>query len=254
MTHKIYTVTVCMATYNGEKYIVNQLNSIINQSYSANHIIVSDDFSQDKTVDLVEILLENHKEKKIIKNKINLQHVKNFERALLNAKGDIIFLSDQDDIWKPEKIERVVGIFEKNPKVAMVHHNLTTVNENLDFIKENYVNLNKTGIQDPFVFLFSEFFKPRLFGCAMAFRKDILDILLPFPSCVYAHDHWISIVSALSGDIYFFDENLVYYRQHNNNLTPKNRRSLLPILKSRFLFGKMILIAIFRNNFILRLK
>lgn len=246
------SIDVCMATYNGELYLGRQIYSIINQTELVDRVIISDDASRDSTVAAIERIACSEIE--VIANKENLGHVGNFERAISRSSADIVFLSDQDDVWMANKVEVVMRIFEMNPEVVMVHHNLTTMNEGGDLLRESYVPLHPEGVQSSVDFILREFFKPRLFGCAMAFRRNILDVLLPFPSCVYAHDHWISVVSAFMGNIYFLDENLVLYRQHGNNLTPKIRRSLSSIIKSRFIFAQMIVYAFIRSRRLGRLK
>lgn len=239
------SIDVCMATYNGEKYLKRQIESIFSQTEPVGQIIVSDDASSDKTISVLKEIEQI--DITILFNKQNLGHVGNFERALTRSSAEIIFLSDQDDVWIPNKVERVMSIFKENPDVVMIHHNLTTVDETEKILQERYISL-PSGKQNSFGLICREFVKPRLFGCAMAFRRRVLDVLLPFPSCVYAHDHWIAVASACIGKIYFLNEDLVFYRQHVGNLTPKSRRSVSKILSNRFLFAQMIFHALTRSR------
>mgnify|MGYP001578113970 CR=1 FL=1 len=247
----IISIDVCVASYNGCKYIEAQFDSIFSQTVSVDRIIVSDDASTDETISLLKGMVRS--DMTIISNMENIRHVRNFERALLQSTSDFIFLSDQDDLWLPNKIERVMSVFYDNPDVSIVHHNISTVDVDGRLLQKSYLPL-EPGVQSPAGFVLQEFIRPRLFGCAMAIRRSVLDILLPFPSCVYAHDHWIALASACAGKVYFLDEDLILYRQHDNNLTPKFRRPFPVIISSRFSFIKMVIYAFLRGLSIRKVK
>ena len=239
------SVEVCMASYNGKDHIKQQLESIYAQTKVVDCVIISDDASCDETISMLKEMRRG--DTLIVSNELNLGHVGNFERALSNSACDIIFLSDQDDVWLPGKVEIVMDIFYRNPDIALVHHNLDKVDVNGELIEGRYLNISK-GLQLSSSFVLRELLKPRLFGCAMAFRRSVLDVLLPFPKCVYAHDHWVAVAAACVGKVYFLDESLVFHRQHVHNLTPKSRRSIQEILRSRFLFLEMIFHALIRSR------
>jgi len=108
-------LSVALCTYNGEKFIEQQINSILNQSISIDEIVICDDQSTDKTVEILKKLQSEHKAIVVIENEINLRSTKNFEKAISLCTGDFIFLSDQDDVWNAQKVEKTLAIFKENP-------------------------------------------------------------------------------------------------------------------------------------------
>lgn len=208
-------ISVCIATYNGEKYIKEQIESILFQTIQPNEIIISDDNSTDKTIEIVKkldsplIKIFNNKEKGIIKN---------FENALLNSTGDYIFLCDQDDIWKNNKIERVI---EKLRIYDLVVHNaeIKEMNTNSNIKRTLFeIYKSKSGIV-------RNFYKNSYVGCCMAFNRKILQKSIPFPEKIYMHDVWIGMISEISGKIYFEKEILMEYRRHSNNASETCEKS-----------------------------
>lgn len=239
-------ISVCMAVFNGEKFLEQQILSLVLQISKLDEVIIVDDASTDASFEIINN--SNLYNKKLFINEVNLGHVKTFEKALNTAVGDIVFLSDQDDVWLQDKITTVKKIFDLNPSVNLVHHELLYVDSELR-VSDRHLRLINYGLQNRFGFLLRQFYKPELFGCGIAIRKSLIEKLLPFPRCVYAHDHWLSIVAALYGDIYMSPLQLVKYRQHSNNLTPKKKNSVGKILKHRLLFASLILIALYRKIF-----
>lgn len=239
-------ISVCMAVFNGKKYLNQQIISLISQTNKIDELVIIDDSSSDDSLQIISSVKSI--DIKLSLNDTNLGHVKTFEKGLNAAIGDIIFLSDQDDVWMENKISAVKEIFDLNPSVNLVHHELLYVDENLSDLN-NPLRLINFGLQNRLKFLLMQLYKPELFGCGIAIRKSLIEKLLPFPSCVYAHDHWLSIIAALHGDVYMSPLQLVKYRQHNSNLTPKNKNKLSEILKLRIKFTKMIFIALYRKIF-----
>ena len=133
-------VSVVMATYNGEKYIEQQLESIRCQTQIPDEVIMCDDGSTDKTVEYIEKYIEKHKllNWKIIKNEKNLGHFDNFFKAILLAQGDTIYLSDQDDIWDLNKIKVIEKYYMQNPSAMMIQSNMRFIDENSDKIEISY--------------------------------------------------------------------------------------------------------------------
>lgn len=238
------TTETLIAFYNGHNFINEQLDSLKNQTLKNDYITLLDDCSPKNDVSF----LKDDTSIKMVANLINIGHVKTFEKLLILSKGDYLFLCDQDDVWNLNKIEYVTNFFNENPNVILFHHEL-------DYVDESLVSLNRNdrklpfGIQKKFKFLIKQFIKPDLFGCGIAFRKKLLPHLLPFPKYVYAHDHWLSIVAPLYGDVYLSSLKLVKYRQHSNNVTPKKKSNLYKIFKFRFKFFLLLLIAFFRKIF-----
>ena len=239
-------VSVCMATYNGGKFIHRQIVSILSSLAKDDELIICDDNSNDNTVNII----KNFKDVrlKLYSYKNNIGYVGNFERAISLASGEIVFLSDQDDLWHVDKYNIVLDCFIQHPRLVALSHSLfkfDQVNPNEDLL----INGNKDGVQKSLNFLSKQFISPDIFGCGLIFRKTLLEFALPFPSSVYSHDHWLSIIAALLGDFHYLQTPLVYYRQHENNLTPKGGLNISRIIRVRFLWIIMLFIATKRLYF-----
>lgn len=204
-------ISVCIATYNGEKYIEEQLRSILSQLSINDEIIISDDYSTDNTVDIIKKI--NDKRIKIYFNQENKGYVPNFENTLKKATGDIIFFSDQDDVWLPNKIKKCI---QKLRYCDLVVTDAKVVDDNLNIIEESLFKVvnTKTGF-------FNNLIKNRYYGCCMGFKKEILQKVLPFPKwySVCAHDRWIPIIGEMYYKVGLIKEPLLLYRRHNNNIS-----------------------------------
>lgn len=215
-------ISVAMCTYNGEEFLNEQIDSILNQSMQVNEIVVCDDGSTDKTIKILnEYLALNPDLFKIYINEVNLRSVKNFEKAINLCTGDIIFLSDQDDIWVKEKVESYMEYFIKNPRINVLASNGYCL-DHLSEVKEKY------AIWDVPAFLRAENINVNYYnlitqignlatGASMAFRKEILNEVLPFPIIKdFHHDEWIAIISSKKNSFELLDEKYFYYRIHKN--------------------------------------
>lgn len=204
-------ISVCMATYNGEKYIKQQIDSILCQLKPDDELIVSDDMSTDRTLDIV----RNYNDSRIKVHMHKKDHgfVKNFENALKYAKGDYIFLSDQDDLWMPNKVEISLQYLKNYDFVVS---DCITINENEEVISQSRIKDYKirTGFWRLMI-------KTRYLGCCMAFNKKVLNTILPFPSNSYLmeHDLWIAAVSEFYYKTILIKEPLIKYRRHGANVS-----------------------------------
>ena len=219
-------ISVCMATYNGEKYIKEQLSSILSQLSEKDEIIVSDDSSTDKTVEIIESFQD--KRIKILKNNKFRQPNLNFENALKYSKGDIIFLSDQDDVWVKNKVEIILNQLKKYDLIVsdafITDKKLNITNESLF----SEVNSNR-GILKNII-------KNTYYGCCMAFKREVLKKALPFPKTrEIGHDLWLGIIADKYFKVKFLKEKLIYFRRHENTLTTikKSKRRLIVKLLGR---------------------
>ncbi len=224
-------ISVCMATYNGAKYIKEQVDSILTQLDINDELIVSDDGSTDDTITILEsyndsrIKIFNHDRK--FPNFNNHQKVsKNFENAIMQASGDWIFLSDQDDIWAPNKVEVCSKYFDSHDLIV----------SDCCFIKDNEINLNSSILKgrDPIWSFTGK--TPNYHGCCMAFKSSRKDILLPFPKKLYAHDAWIGHITRFVGKAIILNkpgECLVYYRILSTSVSHKKKRSILYTINHR---------------------
>lgn len=200
-------VSICIATYNGSKYIKEQLDSIISQIDEIDEIIISDDSSTDDTLKIVESY--NSKQIKIYTDNIYHSPIYNFENALSKAKGDYIFLCDQDDIWLPNKIKIMKAELQK---YDLVVSDCRVVDSNLNVKEESIFKVlhSRPGF-------FKNLIKNTYTGCCMAFKKEVLEYILPFPASIAMHDIWIGLSVELHGTVHFIDQPLILYRRHGEN-------------------------------------
>lgn len=214
-------LSVCVTTYNGERYLKQQLQSIILQvCYYDSEIIISDDGSSDSTKDIIRDLNEE-KIKLIDGPKDGL--VKNFENALSLAKGDIIFLSDQDDIWLPNKVADCLKYLEHNDLVVT---DAIVVDEAENVIHESFFNSRSSskGVA-------KNIYKNSYLGCCLAFNRKILEASLPFPSKVAMHDWWIGLIANAIGNVCFIDRKHLLYRRHELNASSTSNKSTASLPK-----------------------
>lgn len=217
-------ISVCMATYNGEKFIKEQIDSILIQLGENDEIIVSDDGSSDCTIEIIKSYQDSRI--KIFNNSFkNL--ILNFEYALKQASGDYIFLSDQDDIWLPNKVGVYLGYLKQ---YDIIVSNCKVVNQDLEVINESFFQLNnsKEG-------LISNLIKNSYLGCCLSFRRELLEKALPFPKDIPMHDIWLGFVSELFYRPKFIEEPLMLYRRHGSNESPTGEESPFNLYR-KFLF------------------
>ncbi len=229
-------ISVCMATYNGEKYIKEQLDSILSQIGENDEVIISDDSSTDNTVEIIKAFSDNRI--KIFENQKFKSPIFNFENALNNATGDIIVLSDQDDIWKANKIETIKKYMHN---YDLVLSDADIIDEKGNILHKSFYKLN--GSKNGFI---KNIVKNSYLGCTMAFNKKILDKSLPFPKDLPMHDWWIGLIGEMYGKTYFIEDKLINYRRHGNNASPTGEKS-----KYSF-FQKVIFRLIMIKNLIKR--
>lgn len=225
-------ISVCMATYNGEKYIREQLESILMQLELTDEVIISDDESTDKTLEVVKSL--NDSRIKIVLNQGEKGYTRNFENALKNSTGDIIFLSDQDDIWKKNKVKNMIKEFST---YDLVISDAEIVDKDLKLLNESHFNLR--GVKRGFL---NNFLKTRYVGACMAFKRKVLEKVLPFPENqkLCAHDYWITIVCEAFYKVKLINQPLIKYRRHENNVSNggnKSKNTLLKKIKVRLYSG-----------------
>ncbi len=217
-------ISVVLCTYNGEKYITEQLQSIIHQTVPPDEIIICDDRSSDHTIALLDPFL-NKDAGPVIQlfhnNNSQLRHVKNFEKGIRLATGDIIFLSDQDDVWDNRKIEVFLQEFEKNKDAGLLFSNADVVDADLNTLRYtlwDYVGFTVNEFDDLSTqqLLKHLMENPKVTGAALAFKTEFKDKLLPFSSYI-GHDEWLALGFVLFSKIKPINLSLVKYRQHGGN-------------------------------------
>jgi glycosyltransferase involved in cell wall biosynthesis len=204
-----------MATCNGEKYIKEQLDSILCQLGSEDEVIISDDHSMDHTIDI--ITNYNDQRIRVYQNKRRRGVIGNFENALMHANGDFIFLADQDDVWKENKVRECM---ENLKNCTVVVTDCAVVDTDLKVIFPSFFAHNHTRKG-----LVQNLRHNSYIGCCMAFRRALLQRCLPFPKHIPMHDVWIGFVAGLFHTTCFIPRVLVLYRRHGDNMTSTSQRS-----------------------------
>jgi glycosyltransferase involved in cell wall biosynthesis len=214
-------ISVCLATYNGEKYIVEQISSILSQLTEHDEVIISDDGSSDRTIEVINGIDDSRI--KLFINGSERGYSRNFENAIIHSKGDVIFLSDQDDVWVDGKVARMLQQLEKAP---MVISDAIIVDEELAVINESHFALR--GVKKGFLI---NFIKTRYIGACMAFRREILKKALPFPknTKLCAYDYWLTLIAEFYYTVELVNEGLILYRRHGLNASTGGETSNIPI-------------------------
>ena len=222
----ISMISVCMATHNGEKYIREQIDSILKQLGKSDELVISDDGSMDSTIEIIKSYNDSRIKVYSLKSPTGLlgheYATLNFENALKNAKGDYIFLSDQDDLWTDDKVEVCMKYLQTYDYVVsdayVTDGNLNVISVTR-FLKEEKIHFNK--------YLAVVFSTPYQGSCA-AFRRSVLDKAMPFPNGIQSHDRWIGNVAAFYFKYKIVPERLIYYRRHEgvtSSALGSNKRS-----------------------------
>ena len=211
--------SVAMATYNGERFIKEQIDSILRQTIQNIEIVICDDCSTDSTWEILKEYAKDDFRFKIYRNETNLGFCKNFEKAISLCHGDYIALSDQDDVWMDNHIEVLLKglgnkvmacgnallVDEKGISVGVTWREM----ELLDYIPDDDLKKLKSIL----------FFRNPYQGASMLFKRELLKFALPFPDGTLFHDRWLAIVSTVSGGISYVNQILLYYRRYIKNVT-----------------------------------
>lgn len=221
-------ISIAMATYNGEKYLREQICSIIRQSISDWELIICDDCSYDNTISILHEFAENDSRIRIFKNEVNIGFKKNFEKAISLCNGDFIALCDQDDIWTENHLE---CLYENLADNVLVCSNVTFTDSNGISLHKNlkpdsyYVSNNK---EKQFLQLLHNNYVQ---GCTCLFKRELVKTIIPIPECAQFHDYWIALVASINGTIRYIPESLVLYRRHEQTVTTGYNRSLKAKIK-----------------------
>lgn len=240
-------ISVAIATYNGEKYIKEQLDSILAQTHPVDEIIIVDDCSSDETWKILIEYVANNSKIKIFRNETNLGGTKSFEKAIHACSGDYIALADQDDVWLIEKIAILLNqigdnwliysdAFVVDAALNVTHHSYTALKPNLsgDFVK--YLIMNDVT------------------GCTVLFSRQLIEKCFPIPSGYYVHDHYLALMASFFNKISYCDKPLIYYRQHSGNQIGASRLKNYTSWQARSLdfvnsCNALLSTKIFQNNF-----
>lgn len=258
------TISVAMCTYNGEKFLKEQIDSILNQTQEVNEIIICDDVSTDATVGILkgyEQLYPNIF--KIYYNNKNIRSNKNFEKAIKLCSGDLVFLADQDDVWATNKVKDTKLFFKENPSVEGVFSNANLIDEDGNSftnkslwdntVYDESILKNNSDIQKYITFAHSI-----VTGATFCFKKISKEFIFPFPDReVFLHDEWISLLLSKRNTLASNPKKLISYRVHRLQQVGLNKSSTLfkktfivnYIFKTRTQFSFIELLKI-RKNFV----
>jgi glycosyltransferase involved in cell wall biosynthesis len=209
-TDKEALISIALCTYNGERFLAEQLRSITNQTYQNLEIVVVDDCSTDATVNILENAKKSDPRIKIYKNEKNLGFIKNFEKALKKCNGDFIALSDQDDVWLPHKIESLHRDIGNN---LLIYSAVDLIDEQGHLIPGTFPRLNRIEGHCPLSLILGNC----VIGHTCLIRKKLIEIALPIPSGLFSHDQWLAIAASATGQMKASQEILSHYRTHSSN-------------------------------------
>jgi glycosyltransferase involved in cell wall biosynthesis len=202
-------ISIAMATYNGAKYLQEQLNSFLAQTRLPDELIVCDDGSIDATLDILQDFRKHATfTVQIYRNEVNLGFTKNFEKALLKSSGNLIFLSDQDDVWFANKVEVMERAFLANPEKLLIVHDGKLVDEKLDWHGATKLGQVLTGFRST---------KGLIMGALTVLRREILPCVLPIPDKILGHDAWLHNIAHLLDARLVLDKSLQSIRRHSSN-------------------------------------
>jgi glycosyltransferase involved in cell wall biosynthesis len=238
-------VSVAMCTYNGGAFVAEQLRSIVEQTRPVDEIVVCDDVSGDNTLDIVRAFAATAPVRvRIDVNESNLGYRLNFSKAMSLCTGDVILLADQDDIWLPAKVARILDIFENRSEVDLVFSDADLVHEDLSPVgytiwQSIEFHRGRQAMVRDGRFLLLLMNRNVVTGATAAIRSRIRDIVLPVPG-TWVHDAWIATLVAATGTAEFIEQPLILYRQHDaqqlggKRLTFSERLALARRMDARF--------------------
>lgn len=225
-------ISIALCTYNGARFLPEQLESFIKQTRLPAELVVGDDCSTDETIALIEDFAKIAPfAVRLEINRKNLGSTRNFEQTVSRCSGDLIFLADQDDVWFPHKIERVAAKFEKNPEAALIFSDAELVGENLEPLGKNLWDFTfpakrrKAARAGKMLEVLLS--QNVVTGATAAFRARFREAFTPIPDDVpnLIHDAWIALVIADCAEVKFIEEPLIKYRQHSRQQLGLNFQS-----------------------------
>ena len=232
-------ISVALAAYKGEKYIEEQIRSILPQLSYEDEIIVSDDRPGGMTERIVKRLSAEDSRVIWVEGK-SKGVVSNFVNAIRYCKGDKIFLCDQDDVWLPDKVKRVMEAFDEG--YDLVLHNAYITDGELNITDYSFIEKrgSKKGV-------LRNIFKNSYMGCCMAFDRKLLKKIMPMPRSIPMHDQWMGILGEIYGKVKFLDLPLIYYRVHGGNVTGGKTTFKQKMEWRRYLIMKLYKRVMFRR-------
>lgn len=226
-------VSVVLTTYNGEKYLLELLDSLRTQTWAIDEVIICDDGSTDNTAVLVTKYIKEYQLNnwKMIINHPNKGWKKNFRDGILMARGEFVFPCDQDDVWKNNKIERMVSVMSQNKEIMLLSSDYQTIYEAGGKKVEEATNIDQKLEKVPFDYHFAIGNRP---GCVMCVRRPLIEAVRPIWEDWYPHDAFLWTSAIFMDGCYILHEPLINYRRHSENTTnhvTRNKKAVLLSLK-----------------------
>lgn len=229
-------VSVAMAVYNGETYLREQMDSILQQLGEKDEIVVSDDGSLDETTAIIRAYAAADPRIHLIFGP-GQGTKQNIANAIAHTQGAYIFLADQDDVWKPEKVERVLAVFREKKCHVVVHDCVVTKEDLEQVLYPSFFAYRGAGAG-----VWSNIWKNKYIGCCMALRRELVPYILPIPDDIQMHDQWIGVINDRHrGGCVFLKEPLLYYRRHAGTVSDFGRNSVPVMIKNRIRFVRRLM-------------
>jgi len=234
--------SVAMAVYNGEKYINDQIDSILDMMSQEDELVISYDESSDSTLSIIQSYADKDARVRVVYD--NGKSVEsNFNNAVAHCQGKYIFFADQDDVWINDKINRMVSFFENNTKCVVLIADGYLTDSNLNISGELF-RVCKTTTNP-----LRNYIKGTYLACQMAFDSKIKELVFPVrldPNL--SHDLWTGIFGSLYGEVNLLEEKLILHRMHDSNYSNTSKRKIIGIIKDRLWFAKEIVHRYFSNK------
>lgn len=225
-----------MAVYNGAAYLQPQLQSILAQLRPNDEVVVVDDASQDNSAELLSDFSDPRV--RLFHNECNLGVLASFEKAMGLAQGDILFLSDQDDLWLQGKVDKISEAFSLNPDVTLIASDVQVIDETGCVVADSFFEQRghfSAGVLHNLI-------KNKYLGCTLAFRRSMLEYFLPIPRDVPMHDIWFGLINDIYGKTLYIDQPLIAYRRHGSNVSPSVGAPIMQKLVWRWRLVKSLLL------------
>lgn len=225
-------ISVAMPACNGEKYLRDQLDSILMNLGQEDEVVISDDGSTDRTLEIIREYQSRDSRVRLVAGP-GQGIKKNVEHALKECVGEYIFLADQDDVWMPDKVQKVMNVFETSKSHLVIHDARVIQAEDLEkVLYPSFMELRGSGAG-----VWKNIIKNSYIGCCMAFRAELKELVLPIPKDIEMHDQWIGIWNDHHyGDTVFIREPLIYYRRHGQNNSKMTHYGIMRMLRNRIVF------------------
>ncbi|WP_338415649.1 glycosyltransferase family 2 protein [uncultured Sphaerotilus sp.] len=230
------SVSVVMATYNGTRYLPQQIRSVLDQLVEADELVIVDDCSRDDTVALIESIGSSRI--RLYRNDRNQGVFHSFERALSLSQGEVVFLCDQDDVWLPGKRQAFVDAFVRDPAALIVLSDAQVIDAQSNVTITSFM-ATRGGFQGS---LWSTLARNRYLGCTMALRRSLLHRVVPIPRNVPMHDMWIGALGTIFGHVVYLEKPYLQYRRHGGNVSPSTPQSLWRMLRWRVTLAYLLLV------------